>query len=154
MLLAASLKIGALLGGASVEDAERLYDFGMNMGVAFQLKDDLLDVYGDTAIFGKNIGGDILCNKKTYMLIKALEHADKEQATQLKHWITVTDFDPAEKIEAVTGLYNRIGVKLLCENKMSEYNNKALESLAAVNVTAERKRELDKLIKELMYREV
>ena len=154
VLLAASLKIGALLGGASAEDAERLYDFGMNMGVAFQLKDDLLDVYGDTAVFGKNIGGDILCNKKTYMLIKALEHADKEQATQLKHWITVTDFDPAEKIEAVTGLYNRIGVKLLCENKMSEYNNKALESLAAVNVTAERKRELDKLIKELMYREV
>ena len=124
------------------------------MGVAFQLKDDLLDVYGDTAVFGKNIGGDILCNKKTYMLIKALEHADKEQAAQLKHWITVTDFDPAEKIEAVTGLYNRIGVKLLCENKMSEYNNKALESLAAVIVTAERKRELDKLIKELMYREV
>ena len=154
VLLAASLKIGALLGGASAEDAERLYDFGMNMGVAFQLKDDLLDVYGDTAVFGKNIGGDILCNKKTYMLIKALEHADKEQAAQLKHWITVTDFDPAEKIEAVTGLYNRIGVKLLCENKMSEYNNKALESLAAVNVTAERKRELDKLIKELMYREV
>ena len=154
VLLAASLKIGALLGGASVEDAERLYDFGMNMGVAFQLKDDLLDVYGDTAIFGKNIGGDILCNKKTYMLIKALEHADKEQAAKLKHWITVTDFDPAEKIEAVTGLYNRIGVKALCENKMSEYNNKALESLAAVNVTAERKRELDKLIKELMYREV
>ena len=154
VLLAASLKIGALLGGASAEDAERLYDFGMNMGVAFQLKDDLLDVYGDTAVFGKNIGGDILCNKKTYMLIKALEHADKEQAAQLKHWITVTDFDPAEKIEAVTGLYNRIGVKLLCENKMSEYNNKALESLAAVNVTAEKKRELDKLIKELMYREV
>ena len=154
VLLAASLKIGALLGGASVEDAERLYDFGMNMGVAFQLKDDLLDVYGDTAVFGKNIGGDILCNKKTYILIKALEHADKEQAAQLKHWITVTDFDPAEKIEAVTGLYNRIGVKVLCENKMSEYNNKALESLAAVNVTAERKKELDKLIKELMYREV
>ena len=154
VLLAASLKIGALLGGASAEDAERLYDFGMNMGVAFQLKDDLLDVYGDTAVFGKNIGGDILCNKKTYMLIKALEHADKEQAAQLKHWITVTDFAPAEKIESVTGLYNRIGVKLLCENKMSEYNNKALESLAAVNVTAERKRELDKLIKELMYREV
>ena len=101
VLLAASLKIGALLGGASAEDAERLYDFGMNMGVAFQLKDDLLDVYGDTAVFGKNIGGDILCNKKTYMLIKALEHADKEQAAQLKHWITVTDFDPAEKLSLI-----------------------------------------------------
>ncbi|WP_373827722.1 polyprenyl synthetase family protein, partial [Bacteroides heparinolyticus] len=78
VLLAASLKIGALLGGASVEDAEYLYDFGMNLGVAFQLKDDFLDVYGDAAVFGKNIGGDILCNKKTYMLIKAFEHADDE----------------------------------------------------------------------------
>lgn len=78
VLLAASLKIGALLGGASADDAARLYDFGMNMGVAFQLKDDLLDVYGDAAVFGKNIGGDILCNKKTYMLIKALEHASQE----------------------------------------------------------------------------
>ena len=154
VLLACALKIGAWLGDAPRQDAELLYRFGENLGLAFQLQDDYLDVYGDPAVFGKKIGGDILCNKKTYMLIKALEHADKEQATQLKHWITVTDFDPAEKIEAVTGLYNRIGVKLLCENKMSEYNNKALESLAAVNVTAERKRELDKLIKELMYREV
>ena len=154
VLLACALKIGAWLGNAPRQDAELLYRFGENLGLAFQLQDDYLDVYGDPAVFGKKIGGDILCNKKTYMLIKALEHADKEQAAQLKHWITVTDFDPAEKIEAVTGLYNRIGVKLLCENKMSEYNNKALESLAAVNVTAERKRELDKLIKELMYREV
>ena len=154
VLLGGALKIGAVIAEAHPSDADRLYRFGENIGLAFQLKDEYLDVYGDTAVFGKNIGGDILCNKKTYMLIKALEHADKEQATQLKHWITVTDFDPAEKIEAVTGLYNRIGVKLLCENKMSEYNNKALESLAAVNVTAERKRELDKLIKELMYREV
>jgi geranylgeranyl diphosphate synthase type II len=154
VLLACALKIGAWLGDAPRQDAELLYRFGENLGLAFQLQDDYLDVYGDPAVFGKKIGGDILCNKKTYMLIKALEHADKEQAAQLKHWITVTDFDPAEKIEAVTGLYNRIGVKLLCENKMSEYNNKALESLAAVNVTAERKRELDKLIKELMYREV
>ena len=86
VLLAASLKIGALLGGASSEDVEQLYDFGMNLGVAFQLKDDFLDVYGDAAVFGKNIGGDILCNKKTYMLIKAFEHADEEQLTRLNAW--------------------------------------------------------------------
>lgn len=154
VLLAASLKIGALLGGASADDAERLYDFGMNMGVAFQLKDDLLDVYGDAAVFGKNIGGDILCNKKTYMLIKALEYASKEQAARLAHWIGVADFNPAEKIAAVTDLYNQIGVKALCEKKMVEYNDKAMNSLAAVSVADERKGELDKLIKELMYREV
>lgn len=154
VLLAASLKIGALLGGASADDAARLYDFGMNMGVAFQLKDDLLDVYGDAAVFGKNIGGDILCNKKTYMLIKALEHASQEQASRLQHWITVVDFNPAEKITAVTDLYNQIGVKTLCENKITEYSNRAMDSLAAVNVADEKKKELEKLIKELMYREV
>ncbi len=154
VLLAASLKIGALLGGASADDAEYLYDFGMNMGVAFQLKDDLLDVYGDAVVFGKNIGGDILCNKKTYMLIKALEHADKEQLGRLEHWINVVDFNPAEKVMAVTDLYNQIGVKILCENKIMEYSDKAMDSLRAVNVTNEKKREFDKLIKELMYREV
>lgn len=154
VLLAASLKIGALLGGASANDAERLYDFGMNMGVAFQLKDDWLDVYGDVAVFGKNIGGDILCNKKTYMLIKALEHADKEQLKQLEHWINAVEFEPAEKIAEVTTLYNRIGVKGLCENKIVEYSNKAMESLAAVDVADKKKAELGKLIENLMYREV
>lgn len=154
VLLAASLKIGALLGGASQDSAERLYDFGMNMGVAFQLKDDLLDVYGDTAVFGKNIGGDILCNKKTYMLIKAFEHADKRQLQQLNHWIAAAAFDPVEKIAAVTDLYNQIGVKELCENKMIAYSDKAMENLAAVSVADEKKRELEKLIKDLMYREV
>lgn len=97
VLLAASLKIGALLGGASAEDAGHLYDFGMNLGVAFQLKDDLLDVYGDVAVFGKNIGGDILCNKKTYMLIKAFEHADDIQLQELNAWIDAKSFEPAEK---------------------------------------------------------
>ncbi len=154
VLLAASLKIGAILGGASADDAERLYDFGMNMGVAFQLKDDWLDVYGDVAVFGKNIGGDILCNKKTYMLIKALEHADKEQSDRLDHWITVEDFNPVEKITAVTDLYNQIGVRGLCEDKMIEYSDKAMGSLSAVEVADEKKRELETLIKELMYRKV
>lgn len=154
VLLAASLKIGALLGGASREDAERLYDFGVNMGVAFQLKDDLLDVYGDPAVFGKNIGGDILCNKKTYMLIKAFEHADGGQLEQLNTWVDADSFDPAEKIAAVTALYNEIGIKELCEKKMAEYCERALESLAAVNVPDAKKVELKNLMTDLMYREV
>lgn len=154
VLLAASLKIGALLGGASREDAERLYDFGVNMGVAFQLKDDLLDVYGDPAVFGKNIGGDILCNKKTYMLIKAFEHADGGQLDRLNTWVDADSFDPAEKIAAVTALYNEIGIKELCEKKMAEYCERALESLAAVNVPDAKKVELKNLMTELMYREV
>lgn len=154
VLLAASLKIGALLGGASREDAERLYDFGVNMGVAFQLKDDLLDVYGDPAVFGKNIGGDILCNKKTYMLIKAFEHADDGQLDRLNAWVDADSFDPAEKIAAVTALYNEIGIKELCEKKMAEYCERALESLAAVNVPDAKKVELKNLMTDLMYREV
>ncbi|WP_373726113.1 polyprenyl synthetase family protein [Bacteroides heparinolyticus] len=154
VLLAASLKIGALLGGASVEDAEYLYDFGMNLGVAFQLKDDFLDVYGDAAVFGKNIGGDILCNKKTYMLIKAFEHADDEQCRQLNAWVDAISFSPAEKIAAVTDLYNKIGVRELCEQKMKEYSERAMRSLAAVKVTDEKKKELELLMTELMHREV
>lgn len=154
VLLAASLKIGALLGGASRDDAERLYDFGVNMGVAFQLKDDLLDVYGDPAVFGKNIGGDILCNKKTYMLIKAFEHAGNEQLNRLNAWVDADSFDPAEKIAAVTALYNEIGIKELCEKKMAEYCERALESLAGANVPDAKKVELKNLMTDLMYREV
>lgn len=153
VLLAASLKIGAVLGGASKGDADYLYDFGVNLGLAFQLKDDLLDVYGDSARFGKNIGGDILCNKKTYLVIKAFEHADKEQASQLDDWFNRKTFDPQQKIEAVTRLYNQIGVRELCEAKIVEYSRRASESLRLLDVPAENKRELEKLMEELMYRE-
>ena len=154
VLLAASLKIGALLGGASAEDAGHLYDFGMNLGVAFQLKDDLLDVYGDVAVFGKNIGGDILCNKKTYMLIKAFEHADDIQLQELNAWIDAKSFEPAEKIAAVTGLYDQIGIKEICERKMAEYSERAMVNLSAVKVPDEKKAELENLMKNLMHREV
>lgn len=154
VLLAASLKIGARMGGASEEDACRLYDFGMNIGVAFQLKDDLLDVYGDVDVFGKNIGGDILCNKKTYLLIKALEHADEDQRKHLERWINAESFQPDVKIAAVTELYNQIGVKEICENKMAEYSSRAMESLASVNLAGEKKEELKKIIENLMHREV
>lgn len=154
VLLASSLKIGALLGGASSEDANALYNFGINMGMAFQLKDDFLDVYGDTSTFGKNIGGDILCNKKTYLLIKALEKADAEQNNVLKHWLEAKEFDPASKIAAITAVYNQIGIKEYSEAKMAEYNAKALESLQAVRVEEGRKTELKNLLQELMYRVV
>lgn len=153
VLLASALKIGALLGGAPAEDADALYDFGMNMGVAFQLQDDWLDVYGDPAVFGKNIGGDILCNKKTYLLIKAAERADADQRAQLEAWVDAVSFDPNEKIEAVTTLYNQLGVRELCREKIEEYTRRAKVSLAAVNVAAEKKRELEKLLNDLMCRE-
>lgn len=154
VLLAASLKIGAILGGASKEDADALYDFGVNLGLAFQLKDDLLDVYGDPLRFGKNIGGDILCNKKTYLVIKAFEHANTDQKALLSDWFTRETFDPQEKIAAVTRLYNEIGVKALCENRIVEYSKRASESLNRVNVSAENKQELETMMNELMHREV
>ena len=154
VLLAASLKIGAILGGASKEDADALYDFGVNLGLAFQLKDDLLDVYGDPLRFGKNIGGDILCNKKTYLVIKAFEHANTDQEALLNDWFTRETFDPQEKIAAVTCLYNEIGVKALCENRIVEYSKRASESLNRVNVPAENKQELETMMNELMHREV
>lgn len=153
VLLAASLKIGALLGEAPAKDADALYDFGMNMGVAFQLKDDLLDVYGDPAVFGKNLGGDILCNKKTYLLIKAAELADAGQKARLETWLGADSCDPQEKIAAVTDLYNCIGVKEWCEQKMADYTARARQSLAEVGVEPARKQELEKLLERLMYRQ-
>ena len=154
VLLAGSLKIGAILAGATAEDAENLYKFGMQIGVAFQLQDDLLDVYGDPEVFGKKIGGDILCNKKTYMLIKALDRADAKQREELNRWLNAEACQPAEKIKAVTELYNQLDIRSVCENKMRGYYTLAMESLAAVGVAEERKKELKNLVKLLMYREM
>ena len=154
VLLAASLKIGAWLGGASEEDASRLYDFGMNLGVAFQLKDDWLDVYGNPEVFGKNIGGDILCNKKTYLLIQALKHANEDQSRQLQQWLDATEYEPAEKIAAVKSLYDVIGVDRMCLQKIADYTALAAKSLEQVSVPVAAKAELKDLMNQLMNREV
>lgn len=153
VLLAASLKIGAILADAPKEDAEMLYLFGMYIGIAFQLQDDLLDVYGNPKVFGKNIGGDILCNKKTYLLIKALERANPKQQRELEHWLSAVNVQPAEKIKAITELYDSIDVKACCENKIREYYEKGMECLEAVSVVEEKKKELKNLMKKLMFRE-
>src|SRR5665647_1609254 len=116
VLLGASLQIGAWIGGAGDEDAQLLYYFGINIGLAFQLKDDLLDVYGNEATFGKKIGGDILCNKKTYLLIHALKLAKEYDAIKLQYWLNISDEKSRiDKITGVTSLYNRLGVKQICE---------------------------------------
>ncbi|NDV65615.1 polyprenyl synthetase family protein [Bacteroides sp. 224] len=154
VLLACGLKMGAILGDASPKDAQLLYDFGIHLGLAFQLKDDYLDVYGDSQVFGKNIGGDILCNKKTYMLIKALEEANEQQRAELNQWLNAVSYNPQEKIRSVTALYEQIGVKNICEAKMQEYYSKAIEFLDEVSVSDNNKNELRKLVHELMYREI
>ena len=139
VLLAAALKIGAMLGGASDEDAQKLYDFGVKIGLAFQLQDDWLDVYGDPKVFGKNIGGDILCNKQTYMLITALEEANEEQRAVLESWLAAHDYVPAEKIAAVTALYNEIGVGKRCQEKAEALNAEGFGILDSINLPEERK---------------
>ena len=153
VLLAASLKIGAVIGNASEEDAERLYDFGINIGLAFQLKDDLLDVYGDPIEFGKNIGGDILCNKKTFLLIKALENTDEKCNTALKQWITAESFDPKTKINAVKEIYDDLKLESLTDKLIQKYYLAALNCLSGVNVSDEKKEQLLIYTNNLMNRE-
>ena len=154
VLLAAALKIGACLAGASTEDADKLYDFGVSMGLAFQLQDDWLDVYGDPNVFGKNIGGDILCNKKTYMLITALNQADDKQSEELQRWISATDAEPADKITAVTHIYNEMRIGDQCMAMADSYNAEGLALLDGISLQAERKEMLKQFVCSLMNRKV
>lgn len=154
VLLGNALKIGAIIGGASNEDADLLYNVGINIGLAFQLKDDLLDVYGNPETFGKKIGGDILCNKKTYMLISALEKAEGDTKKELQKWIDAVDFNPDEKIKAVTNIYNVLGIKEICERKMVYFYKILVENLKKVNINLEYKENLFNLANSLMKREV
>ena len=152
VLLACAVKIGALLGDATNEDAALLYDFGEKIGLAFQLQDDYLDVYGDFAVFGKRIGGDILCNKKTYLLIKAFEHANEGQRKELESWLSRTEYAPQEKIDAVTRLYNEIGVRELCDQKINMFFQLAEQSLQKVSLPWEKKSQLWNYALQLMSR--
>ena len=141
VLLACSLKLGAIQAGAPAADADNLY----------KLQDDYLDVYGDPAVFGKAIGGDILCNKKTYMLINAYNRAGDDMRGELTRWVTAEEFDPAEKIAAVTAIYDKVGIKELAEQKINYYFDQSRKYLAAVNMPDERKAVLagytDKMMK-------
>ena len=154
VLLACALKIGAILGGASKEDASHLYRLGECIGLAFQLRDDYLDVYGDPKKFGKKIGGDILCNKKTYLYINALRLANEEQRAVLDHWATAADINPEEKIAAVTDIYNRIGLPEMSRAIEEHYYRKALTELEALSVGESQKAVLRQFMATLMERDV
>lgn len=153
VLLAASLKIGALLADAPDSDANSLYDFGINLGMAFQLRDDLLDVYGNPKVFGKKIGGDILCNKKTYLLIQALRRSDPSQLKELMNWLHAEDYDPQVKIKAVTALYDALDIRSLCEERISYFTQLAEVSLDKVKVPKDKKQPLLDEMNKLMFRE-
>jgi geranylgeranyl diphosphate synthase type II len=153
LLLGYALKIGALLGGADQEDVENLYTFGEKMGLAYQLQDDLLDVYGDPTKFQKKLGGDIVENKKTFMLIQAYLHADSTQKAELDRWMNVKDFNPEEKIAAVTHIYNILSIDKLAKQKIEDIFAESLKSLDRVKVTEEKKTELRLFANKLMGRE-
>lgn len=153
VLLACALKIGAILADASAEDAENLYKFGEQIGLAFQLQDDYLDVYGDSKVFGKEIGGDITSNKKTYMLINAFNKANAAQREELTRWVSARDFDRNEKVDAVARLYNEIGIDQLAQDKIAYYFAQSKKYLDAVNVPEEKKEELRKYAQKMMKRQ-
>lgn len=128
VLLAYAMKIGGYIAGANESQQEALYQYGLHLGLAFQIQDDILDVYGDPKTFGKKIGGDICANKKTFLLLTALESADAESRAELLQWMMATDRDE-EKIAAVTEIYNKLGVREAGEVLMEEHTAIALEQL-------------------------
>ncbi len=153
VLLAGSMQIGALIGGAKKEQADLLYEFGENLGLAFQLQDDILDVYGDPEKFGKQVGGDILADKKTFLLIKARELATGESALELDTWLSNSDLSLGEKVNAITSIYNSLGVRKLAEAEMENYVRKALNALNKITVENSRKELLRGFAEQLLIRE-
>ncbi len=151
VLLGFSLELGGLIAEASEENTKLLYEIGTNIGIGFQLKDDILDVYGDPEKFGKQVGGDIIENKKTWLLLKALEIGEANEALQF--WLDAKNFDKAEKVKAVTEIYNSLNIRQLAESKMNEYFEKGLVGLAKLNASAERKAPLIEITKQLIERE-
>lgn len=156
VLLGGALKMGAVIGGAREEDAQRLYEFGKHIGIAFQLQDDILDVYADAEKFGKQKGGDIIANKKTYLLLKALEMAENNRymKEELQQWVNAPHFDAKEKVEAVTNIYNFLNVKELARNEMKKHYDLAKTYLKDIPVDESKKKELIAFSDGLMIREI
>jgi geranylgeranyl diphosphate synthase type II len=152
-LLAASAKIGAIIGGADDKDSDVLYEFGRYLGLAFQIQDDLLDIYGDIKVFGKISGGDIISNKKTFLLIKALELASMEQAKVLHEQFSLKEFDPEIKVKKVTDVYDQLNIKHIAETLANDYINSAFILLGKVGSTNERKTELVNIANSLIGRD-
>jgi len=152
VLIAASSKIGALIGEASDKDADHLYEFGRNLGLAFQIQDDLLDVYGDSNVFGKTSGGDIVSNKKTFLLVKSLELATGKQLKKLRQQFMAGDTDNELKIKTVMEIYDSLNIKSITENLAADYITISLEHLEKVEVAVERKEHLNQLATSLIGR--
>lgn len=153
VLLAASLKIGAILGNASQENANHIYEFGKNLGVAFQLMDDILDLYGDPKKFGKQVGGDVIANKKTYLLLKAQELATGDLKKQLEFSLSSTALKNEAKVEKIKAIFNQLNIKKLAEDEMNLFYNTALSHLDSIEAPKEKKQVFESFAKSLMNRE-
>ena len=153
VLLACSLKTGAFLANADNKEADLLYEYGLNLGLAFQLQDDLLDTFGDQKTFGKKIGGDILANKKTYLLIKALENSSDELNTELLHWINKKDFIAEKKIAAIKDVYSHLKIKELITQKIDYYFQKSAKQLESLSIPDTKKESLTMLGNQMVKRE-
>jgi geranylgeranyl diphosphate synthase, type II len=152
VLIAASAMIGAIIGEADDKDAALLYEFGSNLGLAFQIQDDLLDVYGDVNIFGKISGGDIVTNKKTFLLIKALELASGHTLKKLQEQVQVKEFNPEEKVKTVMDIFDQLNIKSITEDLANDYISKSLRRLEKINADKERKNELYQMVSSLIGR--
>ena len=152
VLIGGACKIGALIGDASKEDAESLYNFGEYLGLAFQLQDDWLDVYGDLETFGKEIGGDIMNNKKTFMLINALAKATGDDAQALNQWLTAENPDKESKIAAVKAIYDKLGIDKLAETAIQKYTDMALASIENVKMGDDAKQNFRDFANMLLHR--
>ncbi len=153
VLIGCACKMGAIMAEAPQEKAELLYEFGVNLGLAFQLQDDLLDVYGDPATFGKAIGGDILNNKKTFLLSKAIEIADEKSKKELNKWIGITgDDNNTDKIASITAIYNQLGIPAICEHQIEQYLAIALKSIESLNLGNEERKSFDTFVEMIMHR--
>jgi len=152
VMMGACLKSGAIVGGANESDQQNLYDFGIRLGIAFQIKDDWLDVYGDSNTFGKKTGGDILCNKKTFLLVTALETATGKDKEALLYWLN-NNIQSDEKIEAVRQLYDKLSVKEKTQKALQNYHQQSINALQKVSADPAGKKILADIAGGLVERE-
>ena len=154
VLVAAAMKMGALVAETSVQNADLIYDFGLNLGLAFQLQDDYLDAFGDPKTFGKQVGGDIIENKKTYLYLKAMEFSTNKEKEQLLHLFSIHPADNAEKIESVKAIFNASGAAKATQQAIQDYTLKAFETLRNISIDNEKKDILRSFGENLMGRKV
>jgi geranylgeranyl diphosphate synthase type II len=154
VLVACAFQMGGIIAEASPEDQKKLYNFGQDLGIAFQIQDDLLDVYGDPETFGKQVGGDIIENKKTFLYLKALEQASTNDKSQLMHLFSIQPNDPNSKIETVKQIYDQYNIKSVASEHINNYTNSALKALGDLNIDDIKKTKLERFAEELMQREV